>query len=357
MADLVADLKRAQDVISDWKAFWTGPATEAAFWDAPSSRFKRPLVQRCDRAFTSDHPDTSATSNCFSNLGNEVRWLVGRARDSLPVRGLLAANEIPALALKMEPAKRVRVYAAALPNTPRLVLLQAISDSKNLIFWTSGQKALPTALGLAIRTDPMSYVRIEALRAIGLAPIPVTWVPTLLDAITRAEETLPETPFGTQERQTLAKYLREVKGKLQSVAASAAQQAAQARPANAPEPTVGAELPLPRVKPKSDHKPWIALGAAVVLFAGVAFWARRRDRGALAAPEPYSGLISDEEGQRLDTMSARQARQLAELTGEQLDQVAAGLVRRHGISDAALRKKLLENAHPDDLDEALAKLG
>ena len=214
----------------------------------------------------------------IESLAKTTKNLLGWARELLPVRGVFAANETVATSLAMEP-KLPWVAAMSSPTSPlppRWMLVNAMSESKELLSWTRGQKALPNALGNAIRTDPNPYVRIEALRAIGVAPVPVSWVPILLDAIPRAEETLPETPFGTQERQTLAKYLRDVKGKLQSIAAEAALRAAQSRPANVPEPAIGPELPLPVGKPPIDWKPWALVGAAVATFAGVVAISRRQ---------------------------------------------------------------------------------
>jgi hypothetical protein len=206
------------------------------------------------------------------------------AREQLPVRGVLAANEVIATALAMEP--KVTPWSAPINGAllPRWVLVNAMAESKDLLLWSRGKKALMNALAQALRTDPNPYVRIEVLRAIGNAPVPVTWVPTLLDSITRAEETLPETPFAQQERQTLAKYLRDVKGKLAEIAAPSARLAAAMR-LGEPEPTVGKSLDLPPGKPKLDWRPWAALGGAIVVLGGIVLATRKRGARLLMASE------------------------------------------------------------------------
>jgi hypothetical protein len=219
-------------------------------------------------------------ANTIDTLGRMTKTIVGWGVEQLPVRGVFAANETVATSLAMEP--KVTEWAPAItgPLLPRWLLLSGMSDSKNLLFWTRGQRALPNALAQAIRTDPNPYVRLEALRAVGVSPVPVSWVPILLDAITRADETLSATPFGVTERRRLAVYLRTVQGKLQEAAAQAAYLAAQSRPANTPEPTIGVPVALAPGKPKADLRPWLAFGASVAALAGVVAVVRRRQLAA-----------------------------------------------------------------------------
>jgi hypothetical protein len=125
----------------------------------------------------------------------------------------MAQLDLVANALILEP---VVVKTTDADDLPRMALLRGMSDSRDIISWGSNRNLLMQGLAKAIRTDPAPLVRLEALRAIGLAPVPAEWVPTFIDTIQRAEAVLAQTPFNQATRQALAKYMADVTGKLQS---------------------------------------------------------------------------------------------------------------------------------------------
>lgn len=146
-----------------------------------------------------------------------VAW-AARCRGGPPacnslVRAQMAQLDLMARALLLEP---VVIKTTNADDLPRMALLRGMSDSRNIISWGADRNLLIQSLSKAIRTDPAPLVRLEALRAVGLAPIPAEWVPTLIDAIQRAEAVLAQTPFNQATRQALAKYMADVTGKLQS---------------------------------------------------------------------------------------------------------------------------------------------
>lgn len=81
------------------------------------------------------------------------------------------------------------------------------------------------------------------------------------------------------------------------------------------------------------------------------------ETGAAAAPERVgnkSAIPTTEESARWDALSAHQKPIVESLSDEKLDGLAVKIgVKRSGVSDAVLRDKILNNTHPDDLQDAL----
>lgn len=70
-----------------------------------------------------------------------------------------------------------------------------------------------------------------------------------------------------------------------------------------------------------------------------------------------SAIPAAEEGARWDALSTYQKPIVESLSGESLDQLAnASGVKRHGLSDSALKEKIVNNTHPDDLQDAIDSL-
>lgn len=210
----------------------------------------RALNWELEQAWIGYAPAAAALrAGTLANLTRDhVAW-AARCRGGPPscssqVRALLAQLNLVARALWIEPGVFPTVPADA---APRMALVSGLSKSLDIISWASDQNMLLQAIARAIRTDPVALVRLEVLRAVGLAPIPLAWVPVLLDAIERASAVLGETPFPQKERLALAAYLQNVAGRLVSIQATAAQAAAvntpfdpgsvlNPPPANVPDP-------------------------------------------------------------------------------------------------------------------------
>lgn len=63
------------------------------------------------------------------------------------------------------------------------------------------------------------------------------------------------------------------------------------------------------------------------------------------------------ESKRQDQLTAYTSTILNRLSGDELERVLVGEVKRRGRTDSALRKAALDNVHPDDLVAALVKAG
>lgn len=68
-------------------------------------------------------------------------------------------------------------------------------------------------------------------------------------------------------------------------------------------------------------------------------------------------MLTDAESTRLDALTAYNATILAHLSGNGLDAVLGGEIKRRGRLDAAYRTAALEGVHPDDLVAAIAASG
>lgn len=245
-------------------------------------------------------------------LGRMTRAIVDWGVELLPVRGVFAANETVATSLAMEP--KVTPWMTGLkpdvgipsgrfwrpwigPALPRWILANAMTRTKDLISWTRGAKTMPNALSIAIRTDPNPYVRLEVLRAIGLAPIPRSWAIVLLDAMTRAEAVLAQTAFTQAERQVIAHALQETAAKLQRGLASevTATLPSMTLPSGGTEAVITGEVAVPDLAPV-DWKPWAAVGGAVALLGGVVVLTRRQHSLALRGPASKALTIETRKG-------------------------------------------------------------
>lgn len=206
-----------------------------------------------------------SSGSAASVTRDHVAW-AARCRGGPPgcdsrIRVVMAQQNLVARALLLEP-----VIAARIPgeDAPRLALIAGVSKSAHITSWGDDQNLLLQALAKAIRTDPSALVRLEVLRALGTSPIPLGWVPTLLDAIARTEAVLAEAPFPQKERQALSMYLKNVAARLVSIQAEAAQAAA----VNTPIPSTTSVNPPPANVP--DPKSYLHRGrtTAIVLALG-----------------------------------------------------------------------------------------
>lgn len=182
----------------------------------------------------------------------------------LYVRAGFAVRNLLSKALLFERNITRKFGAKHAKSLPRWQMLNAAAESKSLLSWDSNPIQLRTALVQTLRSDPSPYVRLEALRAIGAAPIPLSWTGPLLEAIQGAEATLAETPFTQAERQALAKYLADVTSKLQ---AAAAPSFPAVTVPGISEPVTTLDLQLAPIDPNSRAwLPW-ALGGSLGLLA------------------------------------------------------------------------------------------
>lgn len=237
----------------------------------------------------------------IETLGRMTRTIADWGVELLPVRSIFVSHEAAATALVMEP--KVTSWMTSLkpdigipsprfwkpwlgPALPRWILVNAMTRTQDLLSWTRGARALPNAFSTAIRTDPNPYVRLEVLRAIGLAPIPQSWATILLDAITRTEAVLAQSAFTQPERQTIAYALQEVAAKLQQGLASATLPQV-ALPGGGVERAITTQVEVPLPPRPADWKPWAVLGGATVALGGTVWWASSR-RHRLAMPGAHS---------------------------------------------------------------------
>lgn len=201
---------------------------------------------------------------------------------ALVLRGAFAAQDLLVSALLLEPATTRSFPGALAKSLLRWQLLNAAAESKSLLSWTAQPERLRAALAQTLRSDPSPYVRLEALRALGAAPVPVSWTGPLLESIRGAEAVLAETPFKQDERQALAKYLAEVTGKLQAAAAPSF------TPVTVPgisEPVTTLDLQLPAVDPAPRRwVPWALGGLALVGLTSLGLWAHKRTGAQLTLP-------------------------------------------------------------------------
>lgn len=230
-----------------------------------------------------------------------VAW-ASRCRGGPPtcnsrIRVVLAQLNTVPWALLREPAAAMRASTKA-DDLPRMALVRGMSESRDIVTWAQDRNLMVHALSSAIRTDPSAYVRLEVLRAIGFSPIPVEWVPTLLDAIQRAEAVLAQTPFDQSTRQTLAKYLSDVTAKLQSSLVQVPSPTGQGT-----ELMTSGAINLPKPEGISRVQVAVIVGiSALLLGGGVLAWRRRvhQAQPALAGPAaPRKRLRPAEKAKRM----------------------------------------------------------
>lgn len=151
--------------------------------------------------------------------------LIFAAGCDLIVRGVVAANELPAHALYFGAAESKENWAAAL----------AKKDNNVLFLWTKGT-SLPNAIAAALRSrvastegvrtkkeSPFRMVwpqtRVALLKAIEDGFTPANWSPILIPAIEAAEAVLPELDATQFERQAISEAYKRTLNALRARAA------------------------------------------------------------------------------------------------------------------------------------------
>lgn len=209
------------------------------------------------------------------------RSAVASAKHDKQLRFQLATVNFPANTLRCD-------RSPLRGETPAAVMAKEINASGDIASWGQPNLYLIQTIMEQVKKNQDPVVRLELLQALGTAPIPIYWVPTIMNGLKAAEELLATQKFPdaygmeiTNVRAALAKGQREVTGRIQEVVG---QQAlanvdlnALAAQLQLPElPGYGPALPAPAAWWRRDWKPLAALGLATVAALGLALVFHRR---------------------------------------------------------------------------------